>query len=101
MIERLQPLNGLERTPASPMTPAGGTPAPATGFAEALGDALNTVNRQYAEADQAAADLATGRSRDVHGTMIAMEKADISFRLVMQVRNKIVSAYETIMRTQV
>lgn len=101
MIDRLQHLNGLERTLASSATPAAGPTAPSTGFAEALGDALNTVNRQYAEADQAAADLATGRSRDVHGTMIAMEKADVSFRLLMQVRNKIVSAYETIMRTQI
>ena len=99
MIDRLQPLTQTERAAATGAVT--GTSAPAAGFAETLEKALNTVNQQYAEADKAAADLATGRSRDVHGTMIAMEKADVSFRLLMQVRNKIVSAYENIMRTQI
>jgi flagellar hook-basal body complex protein FliE len=42
----------------------------------------------------------TGESQDLHTTVIAMQKADLSFQLMMQVRNKIVEAYQEIMRMQ-
>jgi len=64
-------------------------------------NAINSVNRQQRVADQAIEDLATGRNADIHRTMIEMEKADVSFQLVMQVRNKLITAYEEIMRIQV
>jgi flagellar hook-basal body complex protein FliE len=44
--------------------------------------------------------LAAGKQKDIHQTMIALEKADVAFQLLMQVRNKIIAAYETIMRMQ-
>ena len=43
----------------------------------------------------------TSGDKDIHGTMIALEKADISMRLMLQIRNKLVSAYEEVMRMQV
>ena len=43
----------------------------------------------------------TAENKDIHGTMIALEKADISMRLMLQIRNKLVSAYEEVMRMQV
>jgi flagellar hook-basal body complex protein FliE len=43
----------------------------------------------------------TGESQDLHNTVIAMQKADLSFQMMMQVRNKIVQAYQEIMRMQV
>ena len=43
-------------------------------------------------------DLATGKQPDIHRTMIAMEKASISFEMLMQIRNKVISAYDKIMR---
>ena len=46
------------------------------------------------------ANLAAGKQKDIHATMIALEKADVAFQLLMQVRNKIISAYETVMRMQ-
>ncbi len=69
-------------------------------FGETLNSALNEVNALKREADEAVKDLATGGG-NIHETMIAMEKASISFQLMMQVRNKVVTAYETIMRTGV
>jgi flagellar hook-basal body complex protein FliE len=42
----------------------------------------------------------TGQTANLHETMIALEKADVSFQLMLQVRNKIVGAYEEIMRMQ-
>jgi flagellar hook-basal body complex protein FliE len=69
-------------------------------FAEILQRAVNSVNQLQIQADQSINDLASGKQTDIHQTMIAMEKAEISFELLMQIRNKIIAAYETIMRTQ-
>ena len=53
------------------------------------------------DADREVEKLAKMETQDIHNTMIAIEKADLSFQLMMQVRNKIISAYEEIMRMQV
>ena len=45
--------------------------------------------------------LATGQSQNIHQAMIAMQQADISFQLMMAIRNKLVSAYEEIQRMQI
>ena len=70
-------------------------------FGQVLKQSLNDVNKLQNEADQAIDALATGQQQDIHNTMIAMEKADVAFRLIMQIRNKVITAYETIMRMQV
>lgn len=71
------------------------------GFAEALKTAVSKVNDNQLAADSAVEKLQTGESRNLHEVMIAMEKADISMRLLLQVRNKVVDAYQEIMRMQV
>mgnify|MGYP001815413293 FL=1 len=70
-------------------------------FGNMLARSLKDANRLKLEADEAVESLAAGKRNDIHATMIALEKADVAFQLLMQVRNKIISAYETIMRTQV
>ncbi len=70
-------------------------------FAQVLEDSLLEVNRMQQKADAAITALARGEGASLHETMIAMEQADVSFRLMMQVRNKIVEAYQEIMRMQV
>ena len=45
--------------------------------------------------------MATGRSHNIHETMIALDKADVSFRMLTKVRNKAVEAYQEIMRMQI
>ena len=67
-------------------------------FGKLLTDSINQVNRLQVEADSSINDLAMGKQTDIHRTMVAMEKASISFELLMQIRNKIVSAYDQIMR---
>ncbi|MEE8574858.1 MAG: flagellar hook-basal body complex protein FliE, partial [Thermodesulfobacteriota bacterium] len=69
-------------------------------FAKALTEAISKVNGVQKDADIAIANLSEGKA-SLHETMIAIEKAGISFELMLQVRNKIVTAYEDIMRTQV
>jgi flagellar hook-basal body complex protein FliE len=62
---------------------------------------LQEVNQQQLNAETKQVELLTSENKDIHGTMIALEKADISMRLMMQIRNKLVSAYEEVMRMQV
>ena len=75
--------------------------SPSGEFGKMLTQSLDQVNRFQLEADQSIGELAAGRQTDIHQTMIAVEKADISFELLMQIRNKVVAAYERIMRTAV
>ena len=72
-----------------------------TSFSEVLKDSIKKVGELEKEADQEAAKLATMETQDIHNTMIAIEKADLTFQLMMQVRNKIINEYEEIMRMQV
>ena len=70
-------------------------------FADSLKQAINTVDRLQKDADNKMRNLATGKSENIHETMIAAEKADLAFRLMVQVRNKVIDAYQDIMKMQV
>ena len=70
-------------------------------FASVLKKSLTEVNNMQQKADAAITALASGEKVSLHETMIAMEQADVSFRMMMQVRNKIVEAYQEILRMQV
>jgi len=62
---------------------------------------LQDVNRQQLNAEAKQVELLVTDNKDIHGTMLALEKADLSMRLMLQIRNKLVSAYEEVMRMQV
>ena len=64
-------------------------------------EVLESTNRLQEQADNEIKALAVGKNGDLHKTMIAMEEADVSFQLLMQIRNKIVAAYQEIMRMQI
>jgi flagellar hook-basal body complex protein FliE len=96
-IVQLSQLSGLRARETA--APAGG--GEAHPFATVLKSSLDEVNQLQQKADAAITALATGDKMSLHDTMIAMEQADVSFRLMMQVRNKIVDAYQEIMRIQV
>jgi len=70
-------------------------------FSKILKNSIEQINQLQSEADRSIEHLVAGNTKNLHETMIAMEKADISFRLMMQVRNKIIEAYHEIMRMQV
>jgi flagellar hook-basal body complex protein FliE len=74
---------------------AGG--APSSGFMNALQQAIGKANDIQLEAGQATEALMTGQTQNIHQTMVA----DVSFQLMMQIRNKLVSAYEEIQRMQI
>jgi len=76
-------------------------PKAAPGFQEALKGAISEVNRLQGDSDRAMQELHAGGSKNLHEVMVAMEKADISMRLMVSMRNKVVDAYQEIMRMQV
>jgi flagellar hook-basal body complex protein FliE len=92
------PAAGQGLMPAPLQTPAAENGA---GFGEVLQASLERVDRLQVEADGAVAELAAGGSTDIHSVMIATEKAGIALELALQIRNKLLNAYETLMRQQI
>lgn len=70
-------------------------------FSELVGGFLEGVNSLQREADQAIQDVVLGKEENLHRAMIALEKANVALELTVQVRNKVVEAYQEIMRMQV
>ena len=92
------PISGLTPNTISPEGAARGPKE--WGFVETLRGAMDQAEQLQGTADTKVAALLEGNGMDVHNAMIAVEKADISFQLMMQVRNKIVAAYQEISRMQ-
>lgn len=79
-----------------------GTRTPGTeGFSDLLMDAVARANAQSHIAKAAAQDLAAGRTDDIHGTMIELQKASIETKLVGSVKNKVVDAFYELWRMSV
>ncbi len=71
------------------------------GFAGMFADAVGRANAADTVAHNAALDLAAGRTDDIHGTMIEAQKANIEFKLVGNVRNKVIDAFYELWRMSV
>jgi flagellar hook-basal body complex protein FliE len=67
-----------------------------TDFVQTLQESMQKVEGLQTEAEKQVEGMVSGQGADVHSAMIAVEKADLSFQLMMQVRNKIVDAYQQI-----
>jgi flagellar hook-basal body complex protein FliE len=78
-----------------------GTSAESGGFLDSLKSAIGKANDVQLQAGQAVDALMTGQTQDIHRTMVALQQADVSFQLMMQIRNKLVTAYEEIVRMQI
>lgn len=93
LVSHLQSMAG----PLSP-TPASQTGA---GFSDMLEQAVSETSRAEVAADRAVEKFSTGESRNLHEVILSLEQADISMRLLVQMRNKILDAYQEIMRMQI
>lgn len=91
----------FSQVPAAPGIAAEAKTTSAAGFGDLLQKSIAEVNDAQIRADQAVEQLHTGQAKNIHEVMIALEKADISMRLMVQMRNKMVDAYQEIMRMQV
>ena len=88
------PLQGLSDLSAA----AGGAKQgpEGSGFLDTLRTAVDQVGQLQSEADTQVAGMLSGNGQDVHSAMIAVEKANLTFELMVQVRNKIISAYQEV-----
>jgi flagellar hook-basal body complex protein FliE len=82
--------------PKAPGAEAGGP-----SFKDVLMKNIEQVNQLQQDAERAIEDLATGQRNDLDGVLIAKQKADMAFQLLLQVRNKMVDAYEEIKQMRV
>jgi flagellar hook-basal body complex protein FliE len=96
-LESVQP----SLKPLGDVQPLPELPGHSGSFTTLLQQSLERVNGLQHGADAAVRAFALGQAPSVHDTMIATEKADLSLRLTMKVRNKVVEAYQEIMRMQV
>lgn len=100
IIKGIETGTGLEQA-FRPARETAQAQSPAVNFASYLGEMVSKVNAAQQESDKAVQQLATGEARGLHEVMIAMEKSSISFQFLTQVRNKVVEAYQEVMRMPV
>jgi len=86
-----------------PIATGAGAPTEQTGqsFGQTIKEALSGVNKLQTNADDVAARFAQGDAVEIHQAMIEMQKASTALQFTIQVRNKIIEAYQEIMRMQV
>jgi flagellar hook-basal body complex protein FliE len=70
-------------------------------FSQMLNESMSEVNQLQKDANTAIEKLATGKNKDISETMLMVEKADIAFKAMNQIRTKVIEAYKEIMRMQV
>jgi len=99
----MQGLFGLERRSEARPSGAPATPgvAESGSFLQMLQNSMEKVNLDQHQADHAVKELVAGRTKNIHETLLTIERADMSLKMAMQVRNKILDAYREIMRMQV
>ena len=96
-------INGLAGTSTADLLKQkrdSGAPTGGESFASHLKGALNEVNTLQVEKEHAVADLATGKVKDLHQAALAIGKAEINMKLMLEIRNKALNAYKELGRTQ-
>ncbi len=70
-------------------------------FADMLSDAINSVDDAMKSSDQQVQDFVAGKTENVHDVMISMQRAQLSFQMMVEVRNKAIETYHEISRMQI
>ena len=91
------PLSGTSAAGIADIAGSPGAVTPSVGFGQQLKVALDNVNALQKDSGAKAEAFAAGRSDDLVGTMLAMQKSNVAFQATVQVRNRLVSAYQDIM----
>jgi flagellar hook-basal body complex protein FliE len=103
-IEAIQALAPHDEVgPAAAMGPAAGagTGAGGVSFGQLVSDGLQGVNEKLQASQVDLQQLALGETQNLHEVMIRLEESRISFQLLMQVRNRVLEAYQDVMRMQI
>lgn len=70
-------------------------------FMDSMKEAFEAVNAEQKTSEQALADVASGQIKDLHQAAIAIGRAEMSMKTMLEIRNKAINAYKEILRTQV
>jgi len=94
-------IEGISNSLPQVTLPESRKPSGGTEFGEALVDAAKQVSGLEGKANEMAQKIASGDIAELHSAMIAMQKASMAMELTVQVRNKVLEAYQEIMRMQI
>jgi len=95
-IQSISPLSVEQSVSKKPDAAAEGSD-----FFSILQNTLGEVNQQQKTADTALGEIATGQVKDLHQAAIAIDKAEISMKVMLEVRNKAINAYKELLKTQI
>lgn len=98
-MQNIDKLSALNPTKSANVKPVDNNSA--GDFSKVLKDSLAEVNERQVNADKAMADIATGEVKNLHQAALAIGKAETSMKLMLEVRNKALSAYKEISKTQI
>ena len=97
----MSPISSISTQIAAPLVAAAAPPAAGSGqFGDMLMSSIQTVETQRAQSDQAIQQFLTGESDDLHKIAMTTQRAELTSELFLQVRNKVISAYQEIMKLQ-
>lgn len=96
-------VSGIQASQVMPSQHKASNSAADTGkvFANMLGNAMNQVNQSQIQAQQSAQNLTNGSETNLHNVMISAQKAEITLTAAVEIRNKVINAYQSIMRMQI
>lgn len=97
----MQELNGISNTSTAALQKNGAQKQQGANFADALKEAVEDVNTLQQKSEAALSDIATGSVKDLHQAAIAIDKAEVNMKLMLEVRNKALNAYKELSRTQI
>ncbi len=98
-LQNLNPLSPIKPLTGASQTGSEGTIEGST-FSDILKQALQEVDTVQHNSEQEVRNLMTGESTDMHTAILAVQKADVSFQMMMAVRGKLIDAYREVMRMQ-
>ncbi len=94
------PISPLGPGPIAPVIDLPGETRQSGGFQQTLQDAIHNVEELRQAADRSTQNLLAGEGGELHQTILATQRAELTFELFLQMRNKVVQAYQEIMRMQ-
>jgi len=97
-LPAIAPITPIETESVTPSSSSSG--GSGASFGEILSSAIGEVEGARTSANQSVDRFLSGEGEDLHSTILASQRADLEFQMFMQVRNKIVSAYQEVMKMQ-
>ncbi|MDQ7780632.1 MAG: flagellar hook-basal body complex protein FliE [Planctomycetota bacterium] len=101
MTDQIRPIGFIPIQPDALKPDAAAQKVDGKSFGEILSDSIAEVNKYQLDAERATEALATGKTDNIDEVLIAVRKADLAFKTLMQIRNKIIDAYDELMRMRV